>query len=100
MRGSLPWGAGHHDAFAAHVRPHGGLLAICEDLPEEHNRVTLDPELTDANGIPAPKIQYRLCENSQRMLAHGVARATEVLEAAGARAACSPSRRCASRAGT
>jgi choline dehydrogenase-like flavoprotein len=84
MRGNLPWGAGHHDAFAEQFDRIGGLLAICEDLPEEHNRVTLDPELTDSNGIPAPKIQYRLSDNSQRMLAHGVARATEVLEAAGA----------------
>jgi choline dehydrogenase-like flavoprotein len=85
MRGNLPWGAGHHDAYAAQFDRIAGLLAICEDLPEEHNRVTLDPELTDSNGIPAPRIEYRLGENSQRMLAHGVARATEVLEAAGAR---------------
>jgi choline dehydrogenase-like flavoprotein len=84
MRGNLPWGAGHHEAYAAQFDRIGGLLAICEDLPEEHNRVTLDPELTDSNGIPAPKIHYRLSENSQRMLAHGTARATEVLEAAGA----------------
>ena len=85
MRGNLPWGAGHHDAFAEQFDRIAGLLAICEDLPEEHNRVTLDPGLTDSNGIPAPKISYRLSDNSQRMLAHGVARATEVLEAAGAR---------------
>ena len=26
---------------------------MTEDLPEEHNRVTLDPEMTDSNGIPA-----------------------------------------------
>jgi choline dehydrogenase-like flavoprotein len=84
MRGNLPWGAGHHDAFAAQFDRIGGLLAICEDLPEEHNRVTLDPDLTDSNGIPAPKIQYQLSENSRRMLEHGVARATEVLDAAGA----------------
>ncbi|MDX1648523.1 MAG: GMC family oxidoreductase, partial [Myxococcota bacterium] len=43
------------------------------------------PELCDAHGIPAPKITYRLSENSRRMMEHGVARATEALEAAGAR---------------
>ncbi len=32
---------------------------IAEDLPFEHNRVTLDPELKDADGIPAPKVAYR-----------------------------------------
>jgi choline dehydrogenase-like flavoprotein len=41
--------------------------------------------LVDADGIPAPKITYRLSENSTKMLEHGVARAKEVLEAAGAR---------------
>jgi choline dehydrogenase-like flavoprotein len=47
--------------------------------------VTLDLDLVDGNGIPAPKVQYRLGENSKRMLEHGVARAKQVLEAAGAR---------------
>ena len=35
-------------------------------------------------GIPAPKLNYRLSENSERMMSHGLARATETLEAAGA----------------
>ena len=61
------------------------MVVICEDLPEPENRVSLDSELTDSNGIPAPKIHYRLSENSERMLEHGVARGREVLVAAGAR---------------
>ena len=60
------------------------MVAICEDLPELHNRVTLDPELTDAHGIPAPRIDYTLSDNSRRMLAFAVERATDVLKAAGA----------------
>jgi len=82
--GRVPWGERHHEAYAAVFARTGGVLAICEDLPEPENRVTLDPELTDGNGIPAPRIQYRLSENSQRMLAHGVERGKQVLEAAGA----------------
>jgi choline dehydrogenase-like flavoprotein len=82
--GRLPWGDGHHAAYVDVWSRTGGVLAICEDLPELHNQVTLDPVLTDSNGIPAPKIQYRLSENSQRMLAHGTARGEEVLRAAGA----------------
>jgi len=62
-----------------------GLLAICEDLPEPHNRVTLDPERVDGNGIPAAKVTYRLSDNSHAMLAHGAARAAEALTAAGAK---------------
>ena len=82
--GKVPWGAGHHEAYQQILDRSAGLLAICEDLPEPHNRVTLDPELKDGNGIPAPKITYELSENSKKMLDHGVARATEALEAAGA----------------
>jgi choline dehydrogenase-like flavoprotein len=57
---------------------------IAEDLPDPANRVTLDPVLTDADGIPAPKIIYRMSENSYRMLDFHLARARESLEAAGA----------------
>jgi len=46
--------------------------------------VTLDPVLKDSNGIPAPRIDYTLSDNSRRMMAHGIARATQVLETAGA----------------
>jgi len=46
--------------------------------------VTLDPELTDSHGIAAPRITYRLSDNTKKLLAHGRERATEVLKAAGA----------------
>jgi choline dehydrogenase-like flavoprotein len=82
--GRIPWGDAHHDAYRKLFRHRTGMVAICEDLPEEHNRVTLDPVLKDSNGIPAPKISYTLGENSKRMLEHGVARASEILRAAGA----------------
>jgi len=84
VNGEIGWGEGHHEAYAA-IHDHiGGMMAICEDLPEEHNRVTLDPDLRDADGIPAAKVEYTLSENSRRMLDFGIARASEVLEAAGA----------------
>ena len=40
--------------------------------------------LKDAHGIPAPKIDYTISENSNRMLNHAIARATEALREAGA----------------
>ena len=55
-----------------------------EDLPEEENRVVLDPELADPNGILAPKLIYRVSENSRRILEFNVHRAEESLGAAGA----------------
>ena len=82
--GELPWGADHHRELRRHFGNMIGIGVCCEDLPEEVNRVTLDPTLTDSSGIPAPKITYRLGENSRRMLDHGVARAVEALQAAGA----------------
>lgn len=62
-----------------------GITIMTEDLPEEHNQVTLDPVLVDSAGIPAPKIHYDVSNNTARMLDHGVARASEVLQAAGAK---------------
>ncbi len=82
--GRIPWGAGHHAAYEKLWDRTAGMVIICEDLPEEHNTVTLDPELVDADGIPAPKIDYTLSENSRRMLDHAVARGKELLEACGA----------------
>ena len=83
-RGDIPWGVGHHEAFARRYGRQIGVGICCEDLPEECNTVTLDATLKDSNGIPAPKITYRLAENTERMLRHGMARGTEVMQAAGA----------------
>ncbi len=83
--GRLPWGADHHRAYRALLHHRMQIGVACEDLPEEHNRVTLDPVLKDVHGIPAPKIDYTLSENSRRMMEHGIARASEILEAAGAK---------------
>ena len=74
--GRLPFGEDHHAVYRRLLNHRIGLSAICEDLPEAHNRVTLDPVLKDSNGIPAPRIDYTLSENSRRMMAHGIARAT------------------------
>lgn len=82
--GLIPWGKGHHAAFRRLFDHQAGMVSICEDLPEEINRVTLDPTLKDSNGISAPKITYRLGENTQRMLDHSVARGVDILRTAGA----------------
>ncbi len=82
--GRLPWGRDHHRAYRTlfHKRMICGIA--CDDLPEEHNRVTLDPVLKDSHGIPAPRIDYTISENTRRMMEHGIARAEEALRAAGA----------------
>jgi choline dehydrogenase-like flavoprotein len=83
--GHLPWGRNHHRVYRELVNRRLQIGIACEDLPEAHNRVTIDPILKDSNGIPAPRIDYTISENTARMMEHGIARATEVLEAAGAK---------------
>ena len=81
----IPWGAEHRE-FMDNIYPYlAGLTIVSEDLPEEHNCVTLDPDIADSDGIPAPKITYRLSENTSKMLRHGEERAKEILLAAGAK---------------
>jgi|TARA_B100002003_G_C14155241_1_gene556048 choline dehydrogenase-like flavoprotein len=84
MSGRIPWGDEHHGTYQQVFDKSAGMVIICEDLPELHNTVTLDPVLVDSNGIPAPKINYTLSKNSVKMLEHSVARGKEVLMAAGA----------------
>jgi choline dehydrogenase-like flavoprotein len=87
-KGILPWGADHHRVFRKLNGHRLAASAICEDLPEEHNRVTLDPVLTDSHGIPAPRVDYSISANSAKMMEHGIARGREILTAAGATDIC------------
>lgn len=81
------WGTALHDLgkYAGRALSWAGNI---EDLPEERNCVTLDPDLKDSDGIPAPRVDYRLAENTRRNLdfmlermaeMHGAARAAHVL---------------------
>lgn len=79
------WGERFHDIAHERLGRSMGWGIIAEDLPNEANRVVLDPELYDADGVPAPRIVYETSENSRRMLAFNVERAKESLLAAGAR---------------
>lgn len=80
----IPWGIEHHKAFEKRFNRSLNICVLTEDLPEEHNQVTIDPVLTDSDGIPSPKTTYRIGDNTNKMLDHGIDRATEVLQAAGA----------------
>jgi choline dehydrogenase-like flavoprotein len=91
MTHSFPWGEENAiwgPDFQRRLRSRLGRSAmwgiIAEDLPEEDNRVVLDPNKTDDSGIPAAKILYRMSENSKRLMAFHHERAKESLVAAGA----------------
>ncbi|BDY26738.1 GMC family oxidoreductase [Mycolicibacterium mageritense] len=78
------WGPAIHDVARA---ARNGILwaANTEDLPEEHNRVTLSPTLVDSDGLPAPKVEYRVSENTRKLLKFTVEQMVKAHEAAGAK---------------
>src|SRR5260370_5913200 len=78
------WGPGYHQQLKKRLGRSAMWGIIAEDLPEESNRVVLDPEKKDDSGIPAARIQYRMSDNSRRLMAFHQERAKESLEAAGA----------------
>jgi choline dehydrogenase-like flavoprotein len=80
----VPWGERHHREFAERFGKSSLLCVVSEDLPEEINRVELDPDLKDSDGIPAPRVFYRVAENTRKILDHGTRNAERVLRAAGA----------------
>jgi len=61
------------------------LYGFGECLPDESNRVELDPEVVDAWGVPALKITCRWGENERAMFDDMAVSAAEMLEAAGVR---------------
>ena len=67
----IPWGSAHRNSLDSIYDHTASLVVVSEDLPEDHNRVIMDPELTDSNGIPAPKVIYRQGENNKRMHRRG-----------------------------
>jgi len=79
------WGEGFHAEIAKRVGHSAVWGIIAEDLPEEHNRVVLDPALTDSYGNAAPRLVYKASENTEKLLAFHLARARESMEAAGAK---------------
>ena len=78
------WGEHFHDEFERRFGRSMSWGIICEDLPDEANRVELDPEHLDDTGMPGVRIHYRTGENSRRMLKFMAARADESLREAGA----------------
>lgn len=85
ITGHIPWGKEHHAAFREIVDRTVGLVAVCEDLPEVHNEVVLDPDLCDSNGMPAAKVNYSVSDNSKKIIRFALDRGREALGAAGAK---------------
>ncbi len=59
------------------------ILVLAEDLPEAHNRVS-PTRREERDRLPGVRIDYKLSSRAQKSLDFGLARAEEVLRAAGA----------------
>ncbi len=78
------WGAGFQDAVRRRLGHAAMWGIIAEDLPDERNRVVLDPIGTDEQGLPGARLEYKLDANSRALVAFHQEKAKESLEAAGA----------------
>ena len=78
------WGTRFHELARRTVGHAFDWGVGIEDLPSEKNLVTLDAALVDGDGIPAPRVVYRIDEDGRRNLAWQLGRAREAHEAAGA----------------
>lgn len=78
------WGQRFHDNIQKRLGRSAMWGIIAEDLPDESNRVVLDPDLKDSDGVPAPKLLYRLSDESKRLLDFHATKAQQSMEAAGA----------------
>lgn len=81
----IPIGPNHHMKFSEYFNKSAGIAIITEDLPEMHNRVTLDYVNKDKHGMPGVRIHYTLSDNTKKMLKHGIDSARQVFGSSGAR---------------
>lgn len=79
------WGETFHRHTARRLGRSFEWGIIAEDLPEPNNRVILDPDLTDSDGIPSPKIIYKNSDNTEKLITFHLERQKEAMLASGAK---------------
>jgi choline dehydrogenase-like flavoprotein len=80
----IPWGENHRKVFDQRYGHNLNISVCVEDLPEKNNRVFLDHDLKDTDGIPGARIEYQVSLNSSKIMERGIEKAKEALDAAGA----------------
>ena len=79
---------GYGKAFKSNVRKHYPALisfgGFGEVLPRKENRITLDPVVRDASGVPVIRFDYRFGDNERKMAKDMADTIEEMLIAAGA----------------
>ena len=79
------FGNNFHSNFNERYGRNIPISVICEDLPEETNNIELDSNNLDSSGMPGVTINYKLSENTKKMMSHGITKAKTVLKEAGAK---------------
>jgi choline dehydrogenase-like flavoprotein len=77
------WGREFTSALDGYDRM-AGLWIVGEDMPQETNRVTLNPDVTDAFGLPAPNVHFDDHPNDVAMRSHAYERGQALYRAVGA----------------
>lgn len=62
------WGVLHKDYMRKKFGHTAGIRAMGEQLPDERNRVELDPTVVDHYGMPVPRITNKMFRNEKLML--------------------------------
>ncbi len=78
------WGARWKAWMARHAQSVGAVYAQYDAPPYVHNRLDLDPHVTDRLGVPVIRVTHRLTEHEERAVAFLRARLHEWLRAMGA----------------
>ncbi|HVN05063.1 MAG TPA: GMC family oxidoreductase [Bryobacteraceae bacterium] len=79
------WGSEFKRTFATYFTHSMSLLSHTSSLAVMSNTVTLDPEVKDAWGLPAPRVTYDYHPDDRATMKWLIARQIEILETAGAR---------------
>src|SRR5690349_8199252 len=77
------WGRGFTSAMDAYDHM-AGLWIVGEDMPQERNRVTLDPKAKDKNGLPVAAVHFDDHKNDIAMRDHAYGQGRALYEAVGA----------------
>jgi choline dehydrogenase-like flavoprotein len=77
------WGRGFTSAIDSYENM-AGMWIVGEDMPQETNRVTLDPVAKDKFGMPVASVHFDDHANDVAMRAHAWSRGKAIYEAAGA----------------
>ena len=71
--------------FMDHYTNLAGLWIVGEDMPQETNRVTLNKDIKDQWGLPAPHVHYDDHANDVAMRTHGFKQGKALYESVGAK---------------